>query len=96
MLCITLNLITTNALAIMHIAETNRLILSKITIDDAAFILELMNTLGWLKYIGDRNIKTVEAAVEHIKNNQLKCYETHDFGYYKMQVKAESLKTIGT
>tara|TARA_B100000809_G_C15136776_1_gene530971 strand:- start:4419 stop:4931 length:513 start_codon:yes stop_codon:yes gene_type:complete len=80
----------------MHIAETNRLILSKITIDDAAFILELMNTSGWLKYIGDRNIKTVEAAVEHIKNNQLKCYETHDFGYYKIQVKAESLKTIGT
>ncbi|MFT5244208.1 MAG: RimJ/RimL family protein N-acetyltransferase [Glaciecola sp.] len=80
----------------MHIAETKRLILSKITIDDAPFILELMNTPGWLKYIGDRNIKTVEAAVEHIKNNQLKCYETHGFGYYKMQIKAEDLKTIGT
>lgn len=52
----------------MHIAETNCLILSKITIDDAAFILELMNTPGWLKYISDRNIKMVEAAAEHIKN----------------------------
>jgi len=80
----------------MVIAETDRLLLSKITIDDAPFILELVNTPDWIKYIGDRNIKTVEQAETHIKNNQLKCYETHGFGYYKLQVKAENLKTIGT
>ncbi|WP_431132658.1 GNAT family N-acetyltransferase [Psychroserpens mesophilus] len=80
----------------MIIAETERLLLSKITLDDASFLLELMNTPGWLKYNGDRNVKTLEQAVNHIKNNQLKCYETHEFGYYKLQVKAENLKTIGT
>ncbi len=80
----------------MIISETKRLVLSKITVDDAAFILELMNTPGWLKYIGDRNIKTVEAAANYIQNNQLKCYETHGFGYYKVQVKSENLKPIGT
>ncbi|MEM5566579.1 GNAT family N-acetyltransferase [Psychroserpens sp. AS72] len=80
----------------MQIAQTTRLILSKITVDDAPFILELMNTPGWLKYIGDRNIKTVEAAAEYIKNNQLRCYEENGYGYYKMQVKGEHLKTIGT
>ena len=80
----------------MQIAETKRLILSKITTNDAAFILELMNSPGWLKYIGDRNIKTVEAATVHIENNQLKCYKTYGFGYYKIQIKAENLKTIGT
>jgi len=79
----------------MQIAKTHRLTLSKITVEDAPFILELMNTPGWLKYIGDRNIKTVEAAAEHIKNNQLKCYAKFGFGYYKMQVIAENLKTIG-
>ncbi len=52
----------------MIIAETGRLILSKIAVDDAAFILELMNTPGWIKYIGDRNIKTVEQAATYIKN----------------------------
>lgn len=80
----------------MIIAETNRLLLSKITIDDASFLLDLMNTSDWLKYNGDRNIKTLEQAVNYIKNNQLKCYETHGFGYYKLQVKTENLKTIGT
>lgn len=57
----------------MQIAKAQRLILSEITLDDAPSILELMNTPHWLKYIDDRNIKTVEAAAEHIKNNQLKC-----------------------
>ncbi|RZN83679.1 MAG: N-acetyltransferase [Winogradskyella sp.] len=80
----------------MKVAETKRLILSKITVEDALFILELMNTPGWLKFIGDRNIKTVTEAEDYIKNNQLKCYEKYDFGYYKMQLKSDNLKPIGT
>ena len=80
----------------MKIAETSRLILSKISVDDAPFIFELMNSPGWLKYIGDRNIKTVDDAAAYITNNQLKSYELNDFGYYKIQVKSENLKPIGT
>lgn len=80
----------------MLVAETERLILSKIAIEDAAFLLELMNTPGWLKYNGDRNVKTLEQAQNHIENNQLKCYKLHGFGYYKIQLKAENLKPIGT
>ena len=41
----------------MIIAETERLLISKVTIEDAPFFVELMNTPHWLKYIGDRNIK---------------------------------------
>jgi RimJ/RimL family protein N-acetyltransferase len=80
----------------MNIAETSRLVLSKITVDDAPFILELMNSPGWLTYIGDRNVKTVEEAATYIQNNQLKVYETHGFGYYKVQLKADKLKSIGS
>ena len=80
----------------MKIAETQRLILTKITEDDAPFILELMNTPGWLKFIGDRNIKTVSEARDYIKKNQLKCYEDYGFGYYKILLKSENLKPIGT
>ena len=78
----------------MIIAETKRLVLSKITVDDASFLLELMNTPGWLKYNGDRNVKTLKQATAHIQNNQLKCYEKNGYGYYKIQVKAENLKHI--
>lgn len=80
----------------MILAQTNRLLLSKITVDDAPFILELMNSPHWIKYIGDRNVRTVEDAENYLKNRTLKSYDTHGFGFYKIQVKAENLKPIGT
>ena len=80
----------------MQIAETNRLILSKISIEDAPFIFELMNTPDWIKYIGDRHINTVEQAADYIKNNQLKSYKENGYGYYKVQVKDENCKPVGS
>ncbi len=38
----------------MQIAETSRMILRKLTREDAAFVLEIVNSPGWLRYIGDR------------------------------------------
>lgn len=80
----------------MIIAETNRLILSKLTLEDAPFFKELVNTPNWLKYIGDRNIKTIEDAETRIKEGHLKSYETYGFGFYKLLLKSENNKTIGT
>lgn len=80
----------------MIIAETERLIISKVTIQDASFFLELMNTPHWLKYIGDRNIKSIEDAEEAIKNGHLKSYKDNGFGFYKVSLKAENNITIGT
>ena len=47
--------------------ETERLIIRPTTVDDAAFIAELMNTEKWLQFIGDRNIKTSEEASAFIE-----------------------------
>mgnify|MGYP000044150586 FL=1 len=80
----------------MKIAETERLLISEITLDDASFLLELVNTPNWIKYIGDRNIKTLEQAEDAIKNNYIKSYQTNGFGFYKLQVKEENNLTIGT
>lgn len=80
----------------MIVAETDRLVLTKFTLDDAPFILELMNTPGWIRYIGDRNVRTVDEAANYLKNNQLKAYETQDYGYYKVMLKSEDLKPIGS
>lgn len=80
----------------MIIVETERLIISKVTLKDAPFFLELMNTPHWLKYIGDRNIRSVKDAEEAIKNSHLKSYKDNGFGFYKVLLKAENNKTIGT
>lgn len=46
---------------------TERLNLKRIGAEDAAFILELLNTEGWLRFIGDRNISTIEDALAYIE-----------------------------
>jgi ribosomal-protein-alanine N-acetyltransferase len=48
--------------------ETERLVLTKLAPQYASFIKELLNTAGWIKYIGDRNIKTIADAEKYIKN----------------------------
>lgn len=80
----------------MIIAETDRLIIAKMTLDDALFMLELLNTPNWIKYIGDRNVKTVEEAKNYMQNGVLKSYEESGFGFYKLLLKDERNKTIGT
>lgn len=49
--------------------ETQRLILKPTSEDDALFFLELFNSPTWIKYIGDRNVKTIESAREYIVTN---------------------------
>lgn len=77
------------------ITETERLIISKVTLKDAPFFLELMNTPSWLKYIGDRNIKSTKDAEENLKNGILKSYTDNGFGFYKVLLKSENNKPIG-
>jgi RimJ/RimL family protein N-acetyltransferase len=80
----------------MIVAETNRLIISKFTIEDAPFFKELVNTPSWLKYNGNRNIYTIEQAENRIKENHLNSYKTYGYGFYKLLLKDENLKPIGS
>ena len=78
------------------IAETKRLIIEKFTLKDASFFKALVNTTHWLKYIGDRNIKTTNEAKTYIENTHFKSYETDGFGFYKLLLKEENNKPIGS
>ncbi|MFC4722651.1 GNAT family N-acetyltransferase [Geojedonia litorea] len=80
----------------MPIIETDRLVISKFTLHDAKFFLELVNSPNWIKYIGDRNTKTLKDSKERIKNGHLKSYKENGFGFYKLLLKNESNKPIGT
>lgn len=80
----------------MHIAETSRLIISKFTLKDAPFFLELVNTPSWLKYIGNRNTKTINDAKTRIKTGHLESYKTNGFGFYLVRLKTQNNKPIGT
>lgn len=47
--------------------NTERLKLVRLNLDDAAFIFELLNTEGWIKFIGDRNIRSIEDSEKYIE-----------------------------
>ena len=75
--------------------ETERLILKPTSEEDAEFIFELFNTPKWIRYIGDRNIKTVENAREYIKSKILPQLKRLGYSSYTVIRKEDNCK-IGT
>jgi RimJ/RimL family protein N-acetyltransferase len=75
--------------------ETERLLLRRFTLDDAAFILELVNEPAWIRYIGDRNIRTLDDARAYLQTGPLDMYERCGFGLYLIERKQDAT-AIGT
>src|SRR5688572_1513911 len=68
----------------MGIMQTDRLILRKFTENDTDFIYRLLNSPGWLKYIGSRGITGHKEAGAYINTLILPSYEKNNFGFYMM------------
>jgi RimJ/RimL family protein N-acetyltransferase len=74
----------------MKILETERLVLREIdSADDAEFILELLNSPGFIKYIGDRGVRTVEQSQDFIDGRLRKSYTDNGFGLYAVELTAD-------
>lgn len=71
----------------MSIIETERLQLYKVSLDDTPFIVELLNEPSFLKYIGDKGIRTAEDAVKYIKKEFLGSYEQRGYGLLLVKLK---------
>ncbi len=52
------------------------------TLAEAPFVLELLNTETWIQHIGERNIHTIAAAEQYIQDKMLNHYQIHGFGNY--------------
>ncbi|MGB1294373.1 MAG: GNAT family N-acetyltransferase [Flavobacteriales bacterium] len=72
--------------------ETERLLLKPTNENDAEFIFELMNTPKWKRYIGERNIYTVQTALAYIKDKMLPQNKTFGFGNYTVVRKSDGVK----
>lgn len=71
----------------MKILETRRLVLRRISAEDAPFVLELLNDPSFLQYIGDRGVRTLDDAGEYIRNGPLDSYRRFGYGLYLVQLK---------
>lgn len=73
------------------ILNTERLVIRKVNLSDNHFIYELLNTPKWLKFIGDRGIKTLKNAEDYINDKIIKSYKTNGFGLYVFELKESNI-----
>ena len=73
------------------IFETDRLLLREFTESDADFIVELLNSPGWLEFIGDRNVKSSEQARDYLNNGPIKSYKDNGYGLSIVILKVENV-----
>lgn len=78
-----------------QIIETERLLLEPMSTDDSQFIFELYNSPNFIRFIGDRNIKTIADAENYIRNRFLPQIEKLGYGNYLI-TKKEDGKKIGS
>ena len=71
----------------MIVLETSRLTLRRLSVTDAAFILELLNEPGFRRNIGDRGVKSMKEACEYIEKGPMESYEEHGFGLLRVDLR---------
>ena len=71
--------------------DTARLRFRELHADDAPFALALVNEPAWLRFVGDRGIKTLAAAREHILNGPGATYRRLGFGLWLVERKEDDL-----
>ncbi len=75
----------------MKILETERLILRWLTLEDAEFVFQLVNEPSWLKFIGDKGVRTIADARAYILKGPLEMYSRLGFGLYLVELREEGL-----
>jgi len=74
----------------MTVLETARLVLRRMSADDAPFIVELLNEASFVRHIGDKGVRTREEAVQYILTGPVSSYERLGFGLYLVELKSGS------
>ena len=69
--------------------KTDRLLLRRVTLDDADLMLAVWNDPAFVRYVGDRGIRTLEESVQALKDGAMRLFEEHGFGPYRVSLKAD-------
>ena len=71
----------------MNLIETERLILREFSEADAPFVLALVNDPAWIKFIGDRGVRSLDDARIYIAERLQKSYQEFGFGMWLVERK---------
>lgn len=72
----------------MKILDTERLSLRWLAPGDAPFVRRLVNEPSWLRFIGDRGVRTDDDARRYLEKGPLAMYASMGFGLYLVQMRA--------
>jgi len=75
----------------MKILDTERLTLREMSVEDATFMLELLNEASFLRFVGDRGVRTVEDARGYLLKGPIDSYQRFGFGMYLVELKDEAI-----
>lgn len=76
------------------VLETSRLILRHAVLTDVEFILDLLNTPGFIANIGDRGVRDLCHAQTYLLDGPISSYQQHGFGLYVVELKSSG-ESIG-
>ena len=74
------------------VAETERLQLCRLALSDAPFVLELVNDPSWIRFIGDRGIRTLAQAEAYLREGPMASYAEHGFGLYLVRRTVDGMR----
>ena len=76
---------------------SDRLTYRRLAFNDADFLIELLNSKGWIDNIGDRGVRTVEQAEAYLRDRIYPVSKTPWSGPYLIQLEetGEPIGTIG-
>jgi [ribosomal protein S5]-alanine N-acetyltransferase len=66
---------------------TERLEVVELSTKDAEFIVALLNSPGWLSFIGDKGVKTIADAERYLENGPMASYAKNNFGLWLVRLK---------
>lgn len=73
----------------MKVLDTERLSLRWLSAEDAPFILGLLNEPSWLRFIGDKNVHSLEDARAYIAKGPVDMYRRLGFGLYLVELRKD-------
>lgn len=71
--------------------ETERLVIDRFVLDDAPFILELVNEPDWIRYIGDKGVHDLAGAQAYLENGPIAMYAKLGYGLMRVDSKAHGV-----
>ena len=74
--------------------RTHRLTIRELDEADAPFLLELLNDPGFITYIADRGVRTIDDALAYLRNGPQAMIAQHGFGLWRVAL-TDSDEAIG-